>query len=342
MRAQAKRGEDGLVLRQLQLGNVLGSGASGGVRLGRDKLSGRFYAVKSFSKERLATSAGKNMLRYLERERDLLRLMAGTERGDANVVCRWVIHLVTSGQDATHLHVVMPACLGGELWNVLAEFGAMDESELRFYAACLILALERLHALGVVYRDLKPENVLLRADGWPVLADLGLAGALMTSDDLEWPLIASHCLSLPLIASYCLLLPLIASHCGPWLAGFVLDERPLFSVCGTPEFMAPEVIQNRGYGIAADWWSLGVLLVQCLTLTTPFQDPQQRPQKTFDNILTNKVRSTALCRALLRSMGASDGLGWPRMASDGLGWARMASDGLGYLGCLLLIASLIR
>ena len=229
MRAQAKRGEDGLVLRQLQLGNVLGSGASGVVRLGRDKLSGRFYAVKSFSKERLATSAGKNMLRYLERERDLLRLMAGTERGDANVVCRWVIHLVTSGQDATHLHVVMPACLGGELWNVLAEFGAMDESELRFYAACLILALERLHALGVVYRDLKPENVLLRADGWPVLADLGLAGALMTSDDLEWPLIASHCLSLRLIASYCLSLPLIASHCVllPLIASHCLSLRTL-------------------------------------------------------------------------------------------------------------------
>jgi len=204
------------------------------------------YAVKSFSKQRLATTAGRHMLRYLERERDLLRLMAGTERGDASVVCRWVIHMVTSGQDRLHLHVVMPAALGGELWNVLAEFGAMDEAELRFYAACLILALERLHLLGVVYRDLKPENVLLRADGWPVLADLGLAG-------------------------------------------FVLDERPLFSVCGTPEFMAPEVIQHRGYGVAADWWSLGILLVQCLTLATPFQDPQQRPQKTFDNILTNKV-----------------------------------------------------
>ena len=75
------------------------------------------------------------------------------------------------------------------------------------------------------------------------------------------------------------------------LAGFVLDERPLFSVCGTPEFMAPEVINHRGYGVAADWWSLGILLVQCLTLTTPFQDPHQRPQKTFDNILTNKVTS---------------------------------------------------
>ena len=93
--------------------------------------------------------------------------------------------------------------------------------------------------------------------------------------------------------------------------------------------LSPQVIQNRGYGIAADWWSLGVLLVQCLTLTTPFQDPQQRPQKTFDNILTNKVRSTALCRALPR-LGVPrmtlDGRGWPRMASDDLGWPRMASD----------------
>jgi serine/threonine protein kinase len=123
---------------------------------------------------------------------------------------------------------------------------ACSQVELRFYAACLILALERLHALGVVYRDLKPENVLLHADGWPVLADLGLAS-------------------------------------------FVLDERPLFSVCGTPEFMAPEVIQNRGYNTSADWWSLGILLTQCLTLTTPFQDPHGRPQKTFDNILVGRV-----------------------------------------------------
>ena len=77
------------------------------------------------------------------------------------------------------------------------------------------------------------------------------------------------------------------------LAGFVLDERPLFSVCGTPEFMAPEVIGRRGYGVAADWWSLGILLCQCLTLTTPFQDQQQRPQKTFDNIVAGRTTANA-------------------------------------------------
>lgn len=129
---------------------------------------------------------------------------------------------------------------------MLAEFGPMEESDLRFYVACLIMALDKLHSLGVVYRDLKPENVLLHADGWPVLADLGLAG-------------------------------------------FALPERPLFSLCGTPEFMAPEVLQHRGYGYGVDWWSLGIMMVQCLTLTTPFEDAHRRPQKTFENILSNRV-----------------------------------------------------
>jgi len=55
--------------------------------------------------------------------------------------------------------------------------------------------------------------------------------------------------------------------------------------------MAPEVLQHRGYGTAVDWWSLGILMTQCLTLTTPFEDPHRRPQKTFENILANKITS---------------------------------------------------
>ena len=189
---------------------------------------------------------GRSLLNYLERERDVLRLLSTSDRGD-KYQSRWLIHLVTSGQTARELCVVMPACLGGELWHLLNTVGALNDSELQFYAACLVLALSRLHALGIVYRDLKPENVLLHADGWPVLADVGLAA-------------------------------------------FVHDERPLFSLCGTPEYMAPEVVaHSRGYGAAADWWSLGVLLSQCLTLTTPFQDPQGRPKQTFDNVFAGRV-----------------------------------------------------
>ena len=162
---------------------------------------------------------------------------------------RWFVHLVCAGQELDGIKLVMPACLGGELWNLLNEFGAMSEREGRFYIACLVLALQRLHALGIVYRDLKPENVLLRDDGWPMIADFGLSS-------------------------------------------FIVGDKPLYSLCGTPEFMAPEVIGatgSAGYGAAADWWSLGVLLCQCLTLNTPYVDPQQRPRRTFDNVLRGRV-----------------------------------------------------
>lgn len=123
----------------------------------------------------------------------------------------------------------------------------MGESEVVFYAACLTMALQHLHARGIAFRDLKTENVLLSggfthaAAGWPVLADFGLA---------TW-----------------------TRH----------DGSSLQTFCGTPAFVAPEVATQSGYGTAADWWSLGVLIHQCLTLTTPFQGPNARA--TIENVI---------------------------------------------------------
>ena len=246
LREGAGRGDEGLSLQQLVRGPELGAGACGVVHLARDQLSGRVYAIKSFHLPN-DEARQKTILRYLEREREILRLLAEADRQMGSTQ-RWFVHLVCAGQEGDALQLAMPACLGGELWNVLNEFGAMSEDEARFYAGCLTLALQRLHSLGIVYRDLKPENVLLRHDGWPIIADFGLSS-------------------------------------------FMLGTKPLYSLCGTPEFMAPEVIGatgSAGYGAGADWWSLGVLLCQCLTLSTPFVDPQQRPRKTFDNVLRGR------------------------------------------------------
>jgi len=245
-RESAGQGEEGMLMEDLISEMTLGEGASGTVRLARHRFSGRIYAVKIFDKARLAKGAGgRALLRYIEREREVLQLLSTKLRGDK--ASAHMVRYVCSGQDGPTLRLVMPACLGGELWNVLAEFGAMSEAEGRFYAGCLVLALQKLHAIGVVYRDLKPENVLLSHTGWPVIADFGLAtiGAV--------------------------------------------DERPLYSMCGTPEFMAPEVVRSLGYGASADWWSLGVLLCQCFTLATPFADPQGRAQMTFSNIVRGRV-----------------------------------------------------
>ena len=79
------------------------------------------------------------------------------------------------------MDLVMPAVLGGELFQLLEEYGAMEESDVQFYSACLVRALQHLHGFGIVYRDLKAENVLLSGGfthssaGWPVLVDFGLA-----------------------------------------------------------------------------------------------------------------------------------------------------------------------
>ena len=112
------------------------------------------------------------------------------------------------------MQLVMPACLGGELWNILNEFGAMSESEARFYMACLTLALQRLHKLGIVYRDLKPENVLVGLDGHAKLADFG-SSKLLTGR----------------------------------ISATIPPPPEVHSLCGTPEYMAPEVVKHKyGYG----------------------------------------------------------------------------------------------
>ena len=74
------------------------------------------------------------------------------------------------------------------------------------------------------------------------------------------------------------------------LAAFVVDDKPLFSLCGTPEFMAPEVVhQNIGYGVAADLFSLGVLLCQLLTLRTPYGDKERRAERIFANVSSGRM-----------------------------------------------------
>jgi len=152
--------------------------------------------------------------------------------------------MVVFAEDEQTMQLVMPAVLGGELHQLLEDVGALAEGEVQFYAACIVEALQHLHAHGIVYRDLKADNVLLSggfssaAAGWPVLADFGLAN-FVQSDNLH-------------------------------------------SFCGTPAFVAPEVVTHSGHGTAADWWGLGVLIYQCFTLNTPFSGPHTKA--TLDNI----------------------------------------------------------
>lgn len=98
-----------------------------------------------------------------------------------------------------------------------------------FYAAEMILGIQYMHSKGIVFRDIKPENVLITEDGHIKLADFGFAKRL-------------------------------------------LNHSKTFTFCGTPEYMAPEILFKSGYDYSVDWWSLGVVIFEMLTGYSPFYD----------------------------------------------------------------------
>ena len=130
---------------------------------------------------------------------------------------------------------------GGELFTYLRKLRRFDEPTARFYICEIVLVLEYLHETqaGVAYRDLKPENLLLDADGHVKLVDFGFAKRLGRSVDED---------SMPRST----------------------QSAETYTLCGTPEYLAPEVIHNKGHTTAVDWWALGILLYEFLTGYPPF------------------------------------------------------------------------
>ncbi|XP_054724769.1 cGMP-dependent protein kinase, isozyme 2 forms cD4/T1/T3A/T3B-like isoform X2 [Uloborus diversus] len=156
------------------------------------------------------------------------------------VDCDFIVKLYRTFKDRKYLYMLMECCLGGELWTILRDKGNFDDNTTRFYTACVVEAFAYLHARNIIYRDLKPENMILDTQGYVKLVDFGFAKKLQ-------------------------------------------NGRKTWTFCGTPEYVAPEIILNRGHDISADYWSLGVLMFELLTGTPPFTGPD--PMKTYNIIL---------------------------------------------------------
>lgn len=195
---------------------VIGMGGYGTVSLVRHRASGLPFAIKEVNK---AIVLQNGRLPHLLSERQLL---------DA-INSPFIAKLRGTFQDHRSVYFVLDYIPGGELFRLLSERDILTEAETRFYAAELLQALEHLHAMHVAYRDLKPENVLLDAEGHVLLTDLGLAKVIPP------------------------------------------DGRSV-TVCGTPEYSAPEVVINDGHGRAVDLWALGCLVYECVVGRTPFHD----------------------------------------------------------------------
>ncbi|CAF1443830.1 unnamed protein product, partial [Adineta steineri] len=211
-------------MSDFELLKVLGTGAYGKVFLVR-KITGadlgKLYAMKVLKKSAILQKA--KTAEHIKTERQVLEAIRQIP---------FLVSLHYAFQSDAKLHLVMDYVSGGELFTHLNKRQHFSEQDARIYIAELTLALGQLHKLGIIYRDIKLENILLDNDGHIVLADFGLSKEFRPDD---------------------------------------ADKRT-YSFCGTIEYMAPEVVKggDAGHDFTVDWWSLGVLTFELLTGASPF------------------------------------------------------------------------
>ncbi|KAM8716277.1 hypothetical protein ACLKA7_003201 [Drosophila subpalustris] len=217
-----------LNLTDLRVIATLGVGGFGRVELVQTNGdSSRSFALKQMKKSQIVETRQQQ---HIMSEKEIM--------GEAN--CQFIVKLFKTFKDKKYLYMLMESCLGGELWTILRDKGNFDDATTRFYTACVVEAFDYLHSRNIIYRDLKPENLLLDEKGYVKLVDFGFAKKLQSG-------------------------------------------RKTWTFCGTPEYVAPEVILNRGHDISADYWSLGVLMFELLTGTPPFTGSD--PMRTYNIIL---------------------------------------------------------
>nr|AML79248.1 putative LOV domain-containing protein [Rhododendron tomentosum] len=234
----------------------LGCGDTGSVHLVELNGTGELFAMKAMDKSIMLT---RNKVHRACIEREIISLLDHP----------FLPTLYTSFQTSTHVCLITDFCPGGELFALLDKqpMKIFKEECARFYAAEVVVGLEYLHCLGIIYRDLKPENVLLQQDGHVVLTDFDLS--FMTSCK---PQIIKHPLPKKRRSR---------SQPPPTFVAEPVTQSNSF--VGTEEYIAPEIITGAGHSSAIDWWALGILLYEMLYGRTPFRGKNR--QRTFANIL---------------------------------------------------------
>merc|ERR1719361_2512571 len=241
---------------------IIGKGAFGEVRIVRHKDNAKVFAMKTMLKSMMIA---KNQLGHIVAERDLM----------SDAESPWLVQLLYAFQDATYLYLVMEYCGGGDLMGLLIKKDILSESHTRFYMSELAAAIHYVHELGYVHRDLKPDNVLISNEGHIRLSDFGLAKSFQSSNDQQ-------------LGNWQQFVATLKQgdiekmkkdddkkqdekpHRGKNGKREKVDRKKLYSTVGTPDYIAIEVLYQKGYDKKVDWWSMGVIMFECLVGYAPF------------------------------------------------------------------------
>ncbi|XP_071878885.1 serine/threonine-protein kinase tricornered isoform X5 [Bombus fervidus] len=249
---------------------VIGRGAFGEVRLVQKKDTGHVYAMKILRK---ADMLEKEQVAHVRAERDVL----------VEADHQWVVKMYYSFQDPINLYLIMEFLPGGDMMTLLMKKDTLSEECTQFYISETALAIDSIHKLGFIHRDIKPDNLLLDARGHIKLSDFGLCTGLKKSHRTDFYRDLSQAKPSDFMTS-----------CGSGSGGAMDSKRRAeswkrnrralaYSTVGTPDYIAPEVFLQTGYGPACDCWSLGVIMYEMLIGYPPFCS--ENPQETYRKVM---------------------------------------------------------
>ena len=217
-------------LQDYEIGDIIKIMPLGKVKIAKSKRTNEYIVIKILIKSEIIKSKQEQ---HILNELDILEEISHPS----------IISCLGFTQDEKYLYLAFEFIQGGDLFNLLKVENCFSIDKAQFYAGQIVFVFEYLHSKNIVYRNLKPENILINKNGYIKIADFQFAK--------------------------------------------VVTDRT-YTMCGTPGYLAPEIILNKGHGLSVDWWTLGVLLYEMICGVDPFADDD--PIKIYENILEGNIQ----------------------------------------------------